>query len=85
MKKHMKQAGAVLLSLAMLGGALPFAPGTFDLSGISLTAEAAATNASSVTGDTLTLRGQITYDGLEQFRTMSGIKHIVAEEGTVLP
>ena len=42
MKKLIKRAAAAALSLALIGGVMPFEAGTFDLSKISLTAEAAS-------------------------------------------
>ncbi|MBQ8960646.1 MAG: hypothetical protein IJ071_05445 [Ruminococcus sp.] len=60
MKKLIKRAAAAALSLALIGGAMPFEAGTFDLSKISLTAEAASGKVSfnSSTG-VLTLSGDL--------------------------
>ena len=63
MKKLMKRAAAVLLSLAMLGGALPFEAGTFPKPAPALTAQAADSGSTATldaTTGVLTLSGNVT-------------------------
>ena len=65
---------------------MPFAPGTFDLSKISLTAEASESTAvlDETTG-TLTLSGNVVSDDVKAYSDDKRVSFVYAEPGTVLP
>lgn len=84
MKKIIKRTAAAAMSLAIMGGVMPFEAGTFDLSKISLTAEAASGSVSynSSTG-VMTLSGDLT--NKKSDITKYNAKSVVAASGTVMP
>lgn len=57
MKKLMKRTAAAILSLAIVGGAMPDVPGLFKLPDISMTAEAASRYSYDSTTKVMTLKG----------------------------
>ena len=85
--KGIRKMLAAFLALTLIGGAAPFEAGSFDLSGISLTAQAAT--GSTVTLDektgVLTLSGNVVRDDVRAFKEDERVTSVVAAPGTVLP
>ena len=89
MKKMMKRTAAAVLSLAIVGGAVPPVAGVSPLKNISVTAKAAdSIYFDSATG-VLTLDGEMTSGSISGLvmgaDPISGVKKIIATENCVLP
>lgn len=85
MKNILKRTAAAALSLALIGGVMPFEAGTFDLSKISLTAEAAS-KPYIYDSDTKTLYFVDDTDlyaakGIDDVCNRSEVLHIMAKNG----
>ncbi len=88
MKKLMKRTAASLLSLTMLGAALPFEAGPFSLPGSVLTAQAENTGSTATldeTTGTLTIRGYVDKADVQEYSMDNRVKSVYAEPGTVFP
>ena len=69
MKKLMKRTAASLLSLTMLGAAMPFEAGPFSLPGTALTAQAADSGSTAVLDEStgmLILSGNVKKEGIRK-------------------
>ena len=88
MKKLMKRTAASLLSLTMLGAAMPFEAGPFSLPGSALTAQAENTGSTATLDETtgiLTLSGNVTKADVQEYSMDNRVKSVYAEPGTVFP
>ncbi|MEE3404994.1 MAG: hypothetical protein VZR73_13000, partial [Acutalibacteraceae bacterium] len=86
--KGIRKMLAAFLALALIGGAAPFEAGTFDLSGISLTAQAEDAGSTAVLDEetgVLTLSGNIKESNRLDFKFDKRVKSVVAAPGAVLP
>jgi len=86
--KGIRKMLAAFLALALIGGAAPFQAGTFDLSGISLTAQAEDAGSTAVFDEklnALVLSGNVVKDDVEAFKDDERVKLIVADASAVLP
>ena len=88
MKKLMKRTAASLLSLTMLGAAMPFEAGPFSLPGSALTAQAETAGSTATLDETtgiLTLSGNVTKADVQEYSMDNRVKSVYAEPGTVFP
>ena len=83
MKKLIKRTAAAILSLAIVGGAMPNVPGLFKLPDISMTAEAASGYSYDSTTQTLTLNGSFDLNDIRSYSTKA--KKVVSTSSAVFP
>lgn len=83
MKKLIRRVSAAVLSLAIVGGAMPYAPSLFKLPDFSLTAEAASGYSYDSTTQTLTLKGPFDLDDIRSYSTKA--KKVVSTSSAVFP
>ncbi|HOO06483.1 MAG TPA: BspA family leucine-rich repeat surface protein [Ruminococcus sp.] len=86
--KGIRKMLAAFLALTLIGGAAPFEAGSFDLSGISLTAQAEDAGSTATLDETtgvLTLSGNIKESNRLDFKFDKRVKSVVAAPGAVLP
>ncbi|HQL99924.1 MAG TPA: hypothetical protein PLH98_05110 [Ruminococcus flavefaciens] len=81
MKKLMERTAASLLSLTMLGAAMPFEAGPFSLPGSALTAQAETVGSTATLDETtgiLTLSGNVVKADVKAFGTDERVTSVVA-------
>ena len=86
--KGIRKMLAAFLALTLIGGAAPFEAGSFDLSGISLTAQAEDAGSTATLNEktgVLTLSGNVVRDDVRAFKEDERVTSVVAAPGTVLP